>query len=160
MISLKQLINEQDELNIYIDEKIEALREHQNHLNKIIPDGLLENGLTYTKVEKNPNKHVFTYSELKIEIETKNPVDEKIQLSEAISKRLRIEISINRKLTAIPRKYSILDRTKYKTEYKETGTYRYSIYSNEEAQKDLFSILERIFEHESKEAINDTDLPY
>ena len=154
MISLKQLICEQDEFNIYIDEKIEALRTHQTYLNKLIPEELVKTGLIYTQVEKNPNKHIFIYSELKIEIETKNPVDEKIPLSQAVSERLKIEISINRKLNSITRNYSILDRTKYKTEYKENGTYRYSVHTNEEADKNLFEVLERIFEHEAKQPID------
>ena len=112
------------------------------------------------QVEKNPNKHIFIYSELKIEIETKNPVDEKIPLSQAVSERLKIEISINRKLNSITRNYSILDRTKYKTEYKENGTYRYSVHTNEEADKNLFEVLERIFEHEAKQPMEDKDLPF
>ena len=160
MISLKQLISEQDEFNIYIDEKIEALRTHQTYLNKLIPEELVKTGLIYTQVEKNPNKHIFIYSELKIEIETKNPVDEKIPLSQAVSERLKIEISINRKLNSITRNYSILDRTKYKTEYKENGTYRYSVHTNEEADKNLFEVLERIFEHEAKQPMEDKDLPF
>ncbi|MDC4987857.1 hypothetical protein OHW15_18145 [Acinetobacter baumannii] len=160
MISLKQLMSEQDEFNIYIDQKVGALRNHQNHLNKIIPEELVKAGLSYTPVEKNPNQHIFTYSELKIEIETKNPVDGKAPLSQAISDRLKIEISIARKLNSVIRKYAILDRTKYKSEYKENGTYRYSIYPNEESEKDLFSILERIFEHEVKQPMEDKDLPY
>ena len=160
MISLKQLICEQDEFNIYIDEKIEALRTHQTYLNKLIPEELVKTGLIYTQVEKNPNKHIFIYSELKIEIETKNPVDEKIPLSQAVSKRLKIEISINRKLNSITRNYSILDRTKYKTEYKENGTYRYSVHTNEEADKNLFEVLERIFEHEARQPMEDKDLHF
>lgn len=160
MISLKQLISEQDEFNIYIDEKVEALRTHQTYLNKLIPEKLVKTGLIYTQVEKNPNKHIFTYSELKIEIETKNPVDEKIPLSQAVSERLKIEISINRKLNSITRNYSILDRTKYKTEHKENGTYRYSVHTNEEANKNLFEVLERIFEHEAKQPMQDKDLPF
>lgn len=160
MISLKQLISEQDEFNIYIDEKVEALRTHQTYLNKLIPEKLVKAGLIYTQVEKNPNKHIFTYSELKIEIETKNPVDEKIPLSQAVSERLKIEISINRKLNSITRNYSILDRTKYKTEHKENGTYRYSVHTSEEADKNLFEVLERIFEHEAKQPMQDKDLPF
>lgn len=160
MISLKQLINEQDEFNIYIDEKIEALRTHQDYLNKIIPKELIKTGLIYTEVEKNPNKHIFTYSELKIEIETKNPIDEKTPLSQAVSERLRIEVSINRKLDSKSRNYSILDRTKYKTEDKENRTYRYSVYANEESDKNLFEVLERIFEHEAKQPMEDKKLPF
>lgn len=160
MISLKQLISEQDEFNIYIDEKVEALRNHQTYLNKLIPEELVKTGLIYTQVEKNPNKHIFTYSELKIEIETKNPVDEKIPLSQAVSKRLKIEISINRKLSTTARNYSILDRTKYKTEHKENGTYRYSIHANEGSDKNLFDVLERIFEYETKQPMEDQDLPF
>lgn len=160
MISLKQLISEQDEFNIYIDEKVEALRTHQTYLNKLIPKELVKTGLIYTQVEKNPNKHIFTYSELKIEIETKNPVDEKIPLSQAVSERLKIEISINRKLNTIARNYSILDRTKYKTEHKENGTYRYSIHTNEGSNKNLFEVLERIFEYETKQPMEDKDLPF
>ena len=160
MISLKQLINEQDEFNVYIDEKVEALRNHQNYLNKIIPEELVKTGLTYTPVEKNPNKHIFTYSELKIEIETKNPVDGKVPLSKAISDRLKIEIAICRKLNSDIRNYTVLDRTKYKSEYKENGTYRYSVYPNEETDKELFNVLERIFEYEAKQPMKDKDLPY
>lgn len=153
-------MSEQDEFNIYIDEKVEALRNHQNHLNKIIPEELVKNGLIYTQVDKNPNQHIFTYSELKIEIETKNPVDGKIPLSQAIADRLKIEISINRKLNTAVRKYIVLDRTKYKSEYKEHKIYRYSIYPNEESEKDLFSVLERVFAYEMKQPMQDKDLPY
>lgn len=162
MKNLLKLINEQNELNVYIDEKVEALRKHQLFLNETIPEQFIKNGLEYITDEKKPNMHLFTYSELEITIEVKNPIDQELPLSKAISKRLEIEIKIKRKVDTESRLYSIMDRTKYKTEYKENGTYRYSIYREEDAEKDLFEIIDRIFNHEIKQEILDPnkDLPF
>jgi len=161
MKNLLNLIEEQNQFNDYIEEKVEALRKHQEYLNEYIPKEMQKYELTYTKTEEDKNLHIFSYNELEITIKVENPVDKKIQLSEAVIKRLEIKVLIKRRMTSSGRNYTIYDRTKYKTEYKEKGKYRYSDYeSGSTTTESILDILEKIFEEDFKYLASEEDCPF
>jgi len=64
-------------------------------------------------------------------------------------------------MTSSGRNYTIYDRTKYKTEYKEKGKYRYSDYeSGSTTTESILDILEKIFEEDFKYLASEEDCPF
>ena len=102
---LEKLIAEQDNLNTWIEEKVKKLRDHQDFLDKVLVEKFTDMKLEHVKKTSERKSHIFTYNELSIEIEIQNPVDRKeLTLSEAVTKRLTINIWIKRKIEAISKK--------------------------------------------------------
>ena len=82
-------------------------------------------------------------------IEIKNPVDnKKLTLSEAVTKRLLINIWIKRKIEAIPNLYVINDIT----QYKQGEDYKY-VWSNDKEYSDILEIMDTMFNQEVEERI-------
>ena len=103
MNGLEKLIAEQDNLNTWIEEKVKKLRDHQDFLDKVLIEKFTSLKLDHVRKTSDRKSHLFTYNELSIEIEIKNPVDnKKLTLSEAVTKRLLINIWIKRKLKLFP----------------------------------------------------------
>lgn len=159
MNGLEKLITEQDNLNNWIEEKVQKLRDHQNFLDNLLVEKFTSLELDHVRKTSDRKSHLFTYNELSIEIEIKNPVDnKKLTLSEAVGKRLFINIWIQRKLKAIPSLYVIQDKTKYK----QGNEYRY-VWSNDKECSDILELINKILNQEAEQRIElrDTDdLPF
>lgn len=150
MKGLEKLITEQDNLNNWIEEKVKKLREHQNFLDKVLIEKFTSLKLDHVKKTTDRKSHLFTYNELSIEIEIKNPVDNKeLTLSEAVTKRLLINIWIKRKIEAIPNLYVINDKTRYK----QGNDYKY-VWSNDKEYSNILEIIDKMFNQEAEERIN------
>mgnify|MGYP000051741163 FL=1 len=149
MNGLEKLIAEQDNLNTWIEEKVKKLRDHQDFLDKVLVEKFTDMKLEHVKKTSERKSHIFTYNELSIEIEIQNPVDRKeLTLSEAVTKRLTINIWIKRKIEAISNLYVINDKTKYKQ-----GTdYKY-VWSTSQEHSDIFEIINKMFNQEIEERI-------
>lgn len=149
MNGLEKLIIEQDNLNDWIEEKVKKLREHQNFLDEVLVKELTNFKLDHVKKTSDRKSHLFTYNELSIEIEIKNPVDNKeLTLSEAVNKRLIINIWVQRKLNAVPKLYVIKD----KTEYRKGEEYKY-LWSNDKETSNILEIIDKILNQESEQPI-------
>ena len=147
MIGLEKLITEQDNLNNWIEEKVKKLRDHQDFLDKVLIEKFTSLKLDHVKKTSDRKSNLFTYNELSIEIEIKNPVDnKKLTLSEAVTKRLLINIWIKRKIEAVPNLYVINDKTRYK----QGNEYKY-VWSNDKEGSDILEIIDKIFNQEAEE---------
>lgn len=153
MNGLEKLITEQNNLNTWIEEKVRKLRDHQDFLDKVLIEKFTSLKLDHVKKASDPKSHLFTFNELSIEIEIKNPVNNKnLTLSEAVTKRLIINILIKRKIEAIPNLYVIND----KTQYKQGEDYKY-VWSDEKVYSDIFEIMNKIFNQEVEEKVKFKD---
>ena len=149
MNGLEKLIAEQDNLNTWIEEKVKKLRDHQDFLDKVLIEKFTSLKLDHVRKTSDRKSHLFTYNELSIEIEIKNPVDnKKLTLSEAVTKRLLINIWIKRKIEAIPNLYVINDIT----QYKQGEDYKY-VWSNDKEYSDILEIMDTMFNQEVEERI-------
>lgn len=149
MIGLEKLITEQNNLNTWIEEKVKKLRDHQEFLDKVLIEKFTSLKLDHVRKTSDRKSHLFTYNELSIEIEIKNPVDnKKLTLSEAVTKRLLINIWIKRKIEAIPNLYVINDIT----QYKQGEDYKY-VWSNDKEYSDILEIMDTMFNQEVEERI-------
>ena len=149
MNGLEKLITEQDNLNTWIEEKVKKLRDHQEFLDKVLIEKFTSLKLDHVRKTSDRKSHLFTYNELSIEIEIKNPVDnKKLTLSEAVTKRLLINIWIKRKIEAIPNLYVINDIT----QYKQGEDYKY-VWSNDKEYSDILEIMDTMFNQEVEERI-------
>lgn len=149
MNGLEKLITEQNNLNTWIEEKVKKLRDHQEFLDKVLIEKFTSLKLDHVRKTSDRKSHLFTYNELSIEIEIKNPVDnKKLTLSEAVTKRLLINIWIKRKIEAIPNLYVINDIT----QYKQGEDYKY-VWSNDKEYSDILEIMDTMFNQEVEERI-------
>ena len=149
MNGLEKLITEQNNLNTWIEEKVKKLRDHQEFLDKVLIEKFTSLKLDHVRKTSDRKSHLFTYNELSIEIEIKNPVDnKKLTLSEAVTKRLLINIWIKRKIEAIPNLYVINDIT----QYKQGEDYKY-VWSNDKEYSDILEIMDTLFNQEVEERI-------
>lgn len=149
MNGLEKLITEQNNLNTWIEEKVKKLRDHQEFLDKVLIEKFTSLKLDHVRKTSDRKSHLFTYNELSIEIEIKNPVDnKKLTLSEAVTKRLLINIWIKRKIEAIPNLYVIND----KTQYKQGEDYKY-VWSNDKEYSNILEIMDTMFNQEVEEKI-------
>ena len=149
MNGLEKLITEQNNLNTWIEEKVKKLRDHQEFLDKVLIEKFTSLKLDHVRKTSDRKSHLFTYNELSIEIEIKNPVDnKKLTLSEAVTKRLLIIIWIKRKIEAIPNLYVINDIT----QYKQGEDYKY-VWSNDKEYSDILEIMDTMFNQEVEERI-------
>lgn len=149
MNGLEKLITEQNNLNTWIEEKVKKLRDHQEFLDKVLIEKFTSLKLDHVRKTSDRKSHLFTYNELSIEIEIKNPVDnKKLTLSEAVTKKLLINIWIKRKIEAIPNLYVINDIT----QYKQGEDYKY-VWSNDKEYSDILEIMDTMFNQEVEERI-------
>ena len=149
MNGLEKLITEQNNLNTWIEEKVKKLRDHQEFLDKVLIEKFTSLKLDHVRKTSDRKSHLFTYNELSIEIEIKNPVDnKKLTLSEAVTKRLFNKHLDKRKIEAIPNLYVINDIT----QYKQGEDYKY-VWSNDKEYSDILEIMDTMFNQEVEERI-------
>jgi hypothetical protein len=153
MNGLKKLVEQQHEYEAYKIYKAKQLEDHVDHLKYLITTKLLEVCENFDHSISDQDTLVFAYKELTVSIKIINPITEKrnekeYNLSQRVSERLIIILSVQKKKDAKEDTYTIKD----KTQYKKNGPYVYEIQTQEGPTKyeDFLEILNLYFNHISE----------
>ncbi|ENU80315.1 hypothetical protein F975_02071 [Acinetobacter sp. ANC 3789] len=146
MEGLQLLIEQQHEFEAYNSEKARQLDEHVNHLKDLITKEFLSICEDFEHEIKENNILSFKYKELSIYIQIINPITEKrkekeYNFAERVTKRLKINVSIQRKKNADLECFEVLDIT----QYKKNGSYTYK--HSDSSTNDFLELVDLFFNH-------------